>query len=186
MPPYFYGRDHRGQREHPLVIFRLRAMVTPGLNPWDRTCLVHQGPSVFREVRCRPPQIITDGSAPSIFDPNLEYSTEQVLLFWQLPSWFSQWSPSSFVVDDVSYPCAEYFMMAEKGRFFQDYLAYKLIMSSPDPSAHERIGRGVRNSDNAGLGLRLRRRRPCWQLCQVLRDPDHEPSPPEQWHKTLG
>ena len=99
---------------------------------------------------------------------------------------FSQWSPSSFVVDDVSYPCAEQFMMAEKARFFQDHLADELIMSSPDPSTHERIGRGVHNFDNAGLGLRFRRRRPCWQLGQVLSEPDHETSPPDQWHKTFG
>ena len=40
-------------------------------------------------------------------------------------------------------------MMAEKARFFQDHRAEELIMSSPDPSAHKRIGRGVRNFDNA-------------------------------------
>ena len=39
------------------------------------------------------PRIITDGSAPSVFDPTLEYSTEQVVLFWQPPACFSQWSP---------------------------------------------------------------------------------------------
>ena len=27
------------------------------------------------------PQIITDGSAPLVFDPTLKYSTEQVVLF---------------------------------------------------------------------------------------------------------
>ena len=95
------------------------------------------------------PQILTDGSAASVFDPKLEYSTEQVVLFWQPPSCFSQWSPSSFVVDDVSYSCAEKFMMAEKARLFQDRRAEELIMSSPDPSAHKRIGRGVRKFDNA-------------------------------------
>ena len=63
------------------------------------------------------PQTITDGSAPSDFDPTLEYSTEHVVLFWQPPSCFSQWSPSSFVVDDVSYPCAEQFIMAERPVF---------------------------------------------------------------------
>ena len=40
-------------------------------------------------------------------------------------------------------------MVAEKGRFFQDYLADELIVPSADPGAHERIGRGVRNSDKA-------------------------------------
>ena len=48
----------------------------------------------------------SDGLAPSTFDPFLEYSTDKVMLFWQPPSFFSQWSPSSSVVDDVSYSCA--------------------------------------------------------------------------------
>ena len=88
------------------------------------------------------------GSTPSVFDPTLEYSTEKVVLFWQPPSCFSQWSPSPFVVDDVSYSCAEQYMMAEKARLFQDYRAVDPIMSSLDPRAHKRIGRGVRNFDS--------------------------------------
>ena len=83
--------------------------------------------------------------APSAFDPSLEYSTENVVLFWHSPSSFSQWSPSPFVVDGVPYSCAEQFMMAQKARLFQDRRPEELIMSTPDPSAHERIGRGVRN-----------------------------------------
>ena len=87
----------------------------------------------------------SDGLAPSAYDPSLEYSTDNVVLFWQPPSYFSQLSPSSFVVDGVSYSCAEQFMMAEKARRFKDHRAVKLIMSSPDPSTHKRIGRGVHN-----------------------------------------
>ena len=40
-------------------------------------------------------------------------------------------------------------MRAEKARLFQDRRAEELNMSSPDPTAHKRIGRGVRNFDNA-------------------------------------
>ena len=87
--------------------------------------------------------------APSAFDPSLEHSTDNVVLFWQPPSYFSQWTPSSFVVDGVSYSCAEQFVMAEKARLFKDHRAVGLIMSSPDPSTHKRIGRGVRNFDSA-------------------------------------
>ena len=86
---------------------------------------------------------------PSAFDPKLEYSTEQVVLFWQPPNCFSQRSPSPFVVDNVSYSCAEQYMRAEKARLFQDRRAEELNMSSPDPTAHKRIGRGVSNFDNA-------------------------------------
>ena len=49
----------------------------------------------------------TDDSAPSIFDPTLEYSAERVVLSWQPLSNVSQGTPSSFVVDDVSCFCAE-------------------------------------------------------------------------------
>ena len=40
-------------------------------------------------------------------------------------------------------------MMAEKARLLKDYRAVELIMSSPDPSTHKRIGRGLRNFDSA-------------------------------------
>ena len=40
-------------------------------------------------------------------------------------------------------------MMAEKARFFEDHRAVELIMSSPDPSTHKRIGGGVRKFDSA-------------------------------------
>ena len=39
--------------------------------------------------------------------------------------------------------------MSAKARPFQDHRAVELIMSSPDPSTHKRIGRGVRNFDSA-------------------------------------
>ena len=70
------------------------------------------------------------------------------MLFWQPPFCFSQWSPSSFVVDGVSVSCAEQFMTAGKARLFKDHRAVELIMS-PDPSTPKRIGRSVRNFDSA-------------------------------------
>ena len=39
-------------------------------------------------------------------------------------------------------------MTVEKARRFKDHGAVGLIMSSPDPSTHKRIGRGVRNFDS--------------------------------------
>ena len=45
----------------------------------------------------------SDGLTPSAFDSSLEYSTDKVVLFWQPPCYFSWWSPSSIVVDSVSY-----------------------------------------------------------------------------------
>ena len=65
------------------------------------------------------------------------------------PSIFSQWAPSAFVVDDVSYSGAEQFMMAEKARLVHDHRALEPILCSSDPQSHKRIGRSVRRFDHA-------------------------------------
>ena len=44
-------------------------------------------------------------------------------------------------------------MVGENTKLFQDHRAVELIMSSPSPSTHIRIGRGVRNFDS-GAGDR--------------------------------
>ena len=53
-----------------------------------------------------------------------------------------------FVVDGVPYSCTEKIVMAEKARRFNDHRAVEVVMSSPDPGRHKRIGRGVRNFDS--------------------------------------
>ena len=90
----------------------------------------------------------SDSSAPSVFDPTVEYLTEQVVLFWRPSSNFSQLSPSSLIADNTSYSCEEEYMMAEKTRIFNDLNAVELIMSSPGPRRHKRIGRGVHYFDS--------------------------------------
>ena len=82
-----------------------------------------------------------------LFYRSQEYSTEKVVSFWRPPSFFSPWSPSSFVVDDVPYSCSEQYIMADETRLFQDHRAVELILSSPTLSTCKRIGRGVRNFD---------------------------------------
>ena len=123
----------------------------------------------------------TDELAPSAFDPSLEYSTDNVVLFWHSPSYFSQWSPSPFVVDGVPYSCAEQFMMAEKARLFKDHRAVELIMSSPDPSTHKRIGRSVRNFDSTVWDREKQNAVLSGNLRQVHAEPRHETSPFEHW-----
>ena len=71
-----------------------------------------------------------------------------MVLLWQPPSYFSQSPPPSFVVGKMSFSCAEQYMMAEKARLFQDHHAAELILSSPDPRNHKRIGRGLRRFDS--------------------------------------
>lgn len=81
------------------------------------------------------------------FDATREYSTLDMIFFWQPPSVFSQWTPSSFRVDGVSYSCAEQFFASEKARLFGDADALRRILSVSDPSLHKRYGRAVRNFD---------------------------------------
>ena len=100
-----------------------------------------------------PDEDMAGPNSNTAFDPSIKYSTDKVVLFWQPPSSFARWSPSSFAVDDVTYSCAAQYMMAEKTRLFQVYRAVGLIMSSPSPSTRKLIGRGVRHFDS-GVGNR--------------------------------
>ena len=77
--------------------------------------------------------IPSEGSPSSNFNPTREYFTANVVLFRQPPYILSQRTASAFVVDDVSYSCAEQFMMAEKARFFHDNRALELILSTSEP-----------------------------------------------------
>lgn len=66
---------------------------------------------------------------------------ERFTFFWSGP--FSQWHHSPFVIEGVTYNCAEQYMMAEKARLFGDAQAEARIMASPDPSDQKRFGRQV-------------------------------------------
>lgn len=67
------------------------------------------------------------------------------ILFWGGP--FSQWYKSNFVIDGVTYNCAEQYMMAQKALLFQDDAAYERIMHLKDPSQQKAVGRTVKNFD---------------------------------------
>ena len=62
-------------------------------------------------------------------------------------SCFSQWSESPFVINDITYPTAEHYMMAEKARLFNDADALEKILSAPHPGAAKQYGRLVQNFD---------------------------------------
>ena len=91
-------------------------------------------------------QLIVDGTRPHYY------------FFWghqPLPngeigkSCLSQWWPATFVVDEVSYPTAEHFMMAQKARLFGDEDTRKKILTAATPKAAKQLGRGVKNFDEA-------------------------------------
>lgn len=57
---------------------------------------------------------------------------------------FSQWYPAPFVVDGITYPTAEHFMMAAKARLFGDEDAARAALEAPHPAAAKAAGRKVR------------------------------------------
>lgn len=63
------------------------------------------------------------------------------------PSCCSQWYQSSFKIDDVLYPTAEHFMMAEKARLFGDNEMLEKILAAPGPNEAKSLGRKVKGFD---------------------------------------
>lgn len=61
----------------------------------------------------------------------------------------SQWWPAAFTLDDIRYPTAEHYMMAEKARLFGDEETRARILQAPHPGAAKRLGRQVQSFDEA-------------------------------------
>jgi ribA/ribD-fused uncharacterized protein len=70
---------------------------------------------------------------------------DKYIFFWGGP--YSQWIPSEFIVDGITYNCAEQYMMAEKARLFKDEQALRIIMNARDPATQKATGRRVQNFD---------------------------------------
>ncbi|TJZ46304.1 NADAR family protein [Streptomyces piniterrae] len=62
---------------------------------------------------------------------------------------FSQWWPSPFTVDGVTYATAEHWMMAGKARLFGDAEAERRAIAASHPKQAKGIGRTVRGFDDA-------------------------------------
>jgi hypothetical protein len=63
------------------------------------------------------------------------------------PGCLSQWWPSPFTVDGVTYATAEHWMMAGKARLFGDRAAAEQIVRAPSPGAAKALGRKVARFD---------------------------------------
>lgn len=57
----------------------------------------------------------------------------------------SQWHMVKFVVEGVTFNCAEQFMMYKKALLFNDLETAKLIMDADHPREQQRLGRIVKN-----------------------------------------
>ena len=57
----------------------------------------------------------------------------------------SQWYPSVFTADEITYSTAEQYMMAQKAQLFQDKAIYKEIMTAKHPKQCKALGQQVKN-----------------------------------------
>lgn len=74
----------------------------------------------------------------------------EFVFFWRpdgVGGIYSQWFKSPFTVKEITYCCAEQFMMAEKARLFGDYDTLAAILDTDDPATHRKLGRQVKNYD---------------------------------------
>jgi len=62
---------------------------------------------------------------------------------------FSQWHPTPFACDGLTFNCAEQYMMAAKASLFEDAAAFATIMQNDDPALQKRLGASVRSFDEA-------------------------------------
>ncbi len=60
-------------------------------------------------------------------------------------SCLSQWFERSFEVDDIVYPTAEHWMMAEKARTFKDFEILPAILNAKTAEIAKELGRKVKN-----------------------------------------
>ena len=60
---------------------------------------------------------------------------------------YSQWCPSNFTIDGITYNCCEQYMMAKKALLFGDTHHYALIMKSKNPAEQKALGRKVKGFD---------------------------------------
>ena len=67
-------------------------------------------------------------------------------------SCLSQWFVRAFQIDDICYPTAEHWMMAEKARLFGDDAMLKEILASDGPREAKAFGRKVQGFDNEVWG----------------------------------
>lgn len=71
--------------------------------------------------------------------------SDKYVFFWG--GTFSNWFKSDFVIDGVTYNCAEQYMMLKKALMFGDYESAKKIMNTKDPKRQKSFGRAVSGFD---------------------------------------
>lgn len=61
--------------------------------------------------------------------------------------YLSQWYPCHFMIDGITYNCAEQYMMAQKAKIFNDQEILQKILDAPHPREQKTLGRQIKNFD---------------------------------------
>ena len=88
-------------------------------------------------------------TAPAIAEGDLPKAHEYGQFHPFIKGVFSQWHPTHFELNGLSYTCAEQSMMASKASLFKDRAAFEKIMQTDDPALQKRLGASVRSFDEA-------------------------------------
>ncbi len=67
---------------------------------------------------------------------------EHFTFFWHGP--FSQWYPSRFIIEGITYSCAEQYMMYKKALLFNDVITANKILRETSPKKQKSLGRKVK------------------------------------------
>lgn len=128
------------------LAFALGTNVAQTANPLNRT------PSHKKMLAVNPTKLFSTHEVlpwPYPAGRNMvQVETEDMVLFWELPSVFCQWLACAFEVDGVVYNCAEQYMMAEKARLFGDLEVRAKILATDSPERHQQLGREAKGFDN--------------------------------------
>jgi ribA/ribD-fused uncharacterized protein len=79
-------------------------------------------------------------------------SSDTVIGFWKPEGengYLSQWYMSPFILDGITYSCAEQAMMAAKAKTFNDTATLKKILMTNSPSQMKKLGKQVAGFDPA-------------------------------------
>ncbi len=72
---------------------------------------------------------------------------EKFTFFYRTASPFSQWHPVKFVIEGITFNCAEQYMMYMKAKLFGDEEIAERIINASEPREQKALGRKVKNFD---------------------------------------
>ena len=109
----------------------------------------------------------------TVFDATKEYCTHDIVFSWLPPSCFSQWTPSRFTVEGISYSSGEQFSAAEKKPPLQGPPDVTTHHARVLPSPSKEIWTRSSSLRSRRVGTRARKYCACRLSRQVRPKPSH-------------